>query len=241
MAVPRIGREKSDKSDVLKIADDLAAKSRILRRQAEEADTTANIDEAVHRLASLAAQQHASERSERDARAAEIRSQYVPLIERAERILADNTAAVAELGPFIRRLGDLDWKAVRARARNTSTPGSLHSTHTNLALLQRAVEDAMALLRGDERDLVRWLNEVKGFTGYEGDPELDAVNLNPAAAEASAKAGERTRQYAVNGLLGVMNDRATPLRSAVATIRKFLAAVAQDLDAGDVALVQEAN
>jgi hypothetical protein len=226
MSSPKIGRAYEKASNAL------AFQARKLREEAEsieahEADATEDVDATVDRLIALAAEHQDEEAAKRREKAAEVRAQYRPLIERAERVLAENTAAIAELGPFVRRLGDLDWKAIRARARNTGAVGSLHSTHTNLGLLQRAVEEAMGLLQGNERDLTRWLNEVKSFTGYE--------------EETSTYDSQNSRQYAANGLRGVMADRATPLRSKVAAIRKLLALVAADLDATDAALVKEEN
>jgi hypothetical protein len=225
--VPKIGRS-SEKSEVLKIADDLAAKSRILRKEAvkaEAADPAEDIDAAVARLASLAAAQHRMERDKRDVTAAAVREKYRSLVEKAERLLEENAAAVEELGPFVRKLDDLDWKAIRTRARNTVVPGSLHDTGTNLSLLQRAVEDAMAVLRGDDREMKRWLDDVRGFTGYE--------------QETSSYGNEQSRQFAVNGLLGTMRPRAETLRAKVGAIHRLLAEVAKDLDQADAAAVQE--
>jgi hypothetical protein len=234
MSTPKIGKAYEKASNAL------AYQARKLREEAveaQQADSFEDIDTAVDRLASLATQHHESEQTQRETRAAATRAQYVPLIEKAERVLADNTAVVAEVAPLVRRLADLDWKAIRTRARNSLAVGSLHSTHTNLALLQRTVEEAVVLLRGDERDLVRYLTEIKSITGYEHEP----TNL---PYDEDLEYIEQKRQYAENGLIAVMKaigSRADVLRAKGTTIRKILGEVAKDLAPVDVAMVEEAK
>jgi hypothetical protein len=225
MSSPKIGRAYEKASNAL------AYQARKLREQATEAhevDPAEVIDATVERLRALDAGERAARQSEVEARAAEIRTEYVPLIQEAERVLAENMAAIVEHGPFIRPLAEIDWQAVRARARNSSVTGSEHSTWTNLGLLQRAVEDAAVMLHNGERDLVHWLDKVKGITGHE-----------PHEPDKPEEA-EMDRQYAANGLRAVIADRATSLRAKAAAIRKLLAQVAADLDAADASLAESA-
>jgi hypothetical protein len=227
------------KSTVHKIADDLAAKSRILRKTAtiatqpiDAATDAALTAEIVERLAKLAAEHRGAEAAAHAEKANAARAAYLPLIEQAEKLIADNAAADAEIGPMIRGLSTIDWKGVRARARILPVPGSLEDANTRLALLQRTVDEAAELLRGTDDDLRRYADELKNVS----DGGAQVVDYDQWARTA-----EKAREYYANGVRGAMNARGEMLRAKAGGIRKLLRELAADLDAADAAIAQEAK
>jgi hypothetical protein len=204
------------KRSLQKAANVLGYASRTLR---DEANALPPEPDVVARLEALGTADAIEREQKADVQAAETRARYKPLIERAERCVADNAAAQREHGALIQRLARIDWGAVRSRARIVPTPGSFDDASTRLAMLNRTVSEAVDLLRGDDTELRDWLRQVKEFTGRET---------------------ERSREYAVNGLTFTLNGRAGSIRSKAAVIQRLLAAVERDLDALDAAAVAEA-
>ena len=227
---------KSPKSEVLKVADALAAQSRILRKAAapvEQPKATLVVstteEGVIAHLDALAAAHKKSQVNEHYATVEEIRKKYAPLVAEAKSLHAKNAAAVEECGPFVRRLATLDWPSIKARSSNTVVPGSSHDTMTRLSLLQRTVTEAVSVLdrhARNQENLKKWIDAVNQFDGTE-------------AESRNWDSNGYSRLYAANELKFHMSSHGDLLRQRMAAIRKTLREVAADLVAADAGAVNE--
>jgi hypothetical protein len=252
MSSPRIGRitfgpEKSaEKSDVLKIADDLAAKSRILRRAAEDHDKVLNRLREIGE--SVADERHAREKAATDQRMTSI----LPLMEKAREYIADAEVARKEAKPVLDAVASVDWQAVSEKLSfehgltNQSEPStqsnedggvivtnygsrfSTDNTKIRIARLQAAANDLRPLVdpASDSELRARLFNAEDVVAHYVPVGET-GVNPNPEWKQA----WDMKFRYAVNGLRQGLSygSVAESIRGKLAGIKRLLSEIGEDV------------
>jgi hypothetical protein len=259
MAVPKIGRPKSEKSDVLKIADDLAAKSRILRRA--DGDHEAVLDR-LRRIGEEIA-------SERQQRAKEIArkdvSEIEPLIEQALKYVEDAKEARREARPVLEALDAINWSVIEKKLSyehgltlgsqqeqetvvhsenegdvTVTNYGSLFSTDNTklrIARLRSALEDLRPLVNdGSDAELRARLRdaEVAVEKSYEASEYVQATEKDGSPSEWK-QTWQSQYRYAVNGLrLGLSyGSVGEASRSKLTGIKRLIAEIGDDVLAGE--------
>jgi hypothetical protein len=146
MAVPKIGRitfgpEKSAKSDVLKIADDLAAKSRILRKAAQH-------DAVLDRLRAIGEEEAYAERARESASKEDQVASIQPLLRKGRELLREAMAAREEASEFLAPFEKVRWEDVLHRypATHGGAAGSMETTRTRTAFIRALVVELGELL-----------------------------------------------------------------------------------------------
>lgn len=208
---------KQQKSTVHKIADDLAAKARILRASVEEPEPT-DTERALKRLTSLStfetskAERLAKET--KDDTAIQARATVAPLIERARRRIDDMKALREAHEVFVNRVLALNFDALRQRMKlRVSSMGSLDSSITRVNLLRRAATEAHELLVSDDRDLLAACAAVEPIQDLDSkDAEIAIGTLRYYLQLAGgAPDGIRSR---IRGICRILADLGTDLTSA---------------------------
>jgi hypothetical protein len=218
MAVPKIGTVKftQEKSDVLKIADDLAAKSRILRRAADAHDAV------LDRLRQLG-DEAASDDSQREQA---IRSEQVdeikPLIEKAHELVAAGDEARGEAKPLLQALTVVNFDALRKKfssshgmtlkteAEIAASPGSAFyadSTQHRIARLQAAVKDLQEFVTAGDSELRAWMTLAESLTEVTRGSSIQAVNeLRRCLAYGGSAEGTRGKLAGIRRLLSDIGE-----------------------------------
>jgi hypothetical protein len=212
----------SKKNPIIAVADDLAAKSRILRGAAAAAHAAAPhpapVPDVIEKLSSLGEEQRADERAARAARRQAVLSGADALLDRARAVLEEKRRLRVEHGPLVQKLSALDWDAITKRARVQVVPGSMATVVTRIGFLRRLVEEVWpALLADSDKELNSAITAVETCDG------------------SSAKAAE----YEMNGLRRAIEygTHTEFILGRMKGIRRVLDEIATDLDASDAQAV----
>jgi hypothetical protein len=201
MAIPK----KYGSANLDVVAGQLSAVARRLDRAVEAQN------EVLNRLLQIGEQEAAHAEQQRQAAVAEQVASLQPLIERGRDLLEAAEAADREVRPLVDKFYGLDWQAVRSSfaAHHGVVAGSEHSTATRLGLLQRTVEEAREILRGNQSELKEWISKV----------------------DALAETASHDAKYAINGLTGAIRsgDRGTALLGKAGAIRRLLAEIGEQI------------
>jgi hypothetical protein len=226
VSFPKIGRNplNTEKAAALKVADDLAAKSRMLRRayQSEQEAMSAAIDAMKGITAEQQAEHvHAKEQIQNDAREA-----FAPLIALAQEKIRENDAVDREARPLIESLDGVNRKAVIERfsphhgvtfldqvkehSAMDASKVSLANTRDRLAMLFRLVDEAKELLAGNMKDLAQAIETAESVADVQSGHGVMTMNTI-----------KRYTRFA--------GDRAVILRSKVGAIKRTLKEIGQNI------------
>ena len=179
----------SKKNAVLAVADDLAAKSRILRKAATDPDVV------VSKLHALG-MEHSKQMAERkQSAAAEAVASIQPMIERARQQLAGADAAREEAREFVKKFENVKWDVLRDRFNEYHgvTPETPLSTRNRIAQIRAAVEELGAMAATDDGDLRRFLTSASALEEIESHKARYAINGLHQRMSLSADAGQTIR------------------------------------------------
>jgi hypothetical protein len=187
------------KNALIAAADDLAAKSRIIRRVATGPDAI------VSKLVGIGLEHSKEIAARKEARAAEAVASIRPLIEKARAQLADADAARDEAKTFVAKFTNVNWDVLRDRfprdhgiAEQVSDPNRdpyapVISTRDRIAQLRAAVEELGSLAGAGDEDLRRFLSSASDLKEIESRDAQYAINGLMQRAALSADAGQSIR------------------------------------------------
>jgi hypothetical protein len=149
--VPKIGRTpvNTEKSEMLRIADDLAAKARILRREAKDHEAL------LDRLRDLGNEHAKHLAQEENARRNAQTASIAPLLRQANGILLAGDEARREAKMFLQQFDTIKFDVLRDRfpASHGVVPGSDDSTRNRIARLRTQVEELRQIVEANDGDL----------------------------------------------------------------------------------------
>jgi hypothetical protein len=254
MAVPRFGRSTSEKSEKLKLADDLAARSRIIRKEAESEGA---ILDRLRRLGEEFASANAvrdnyARKTYEDEQAAKIQ----PLLDRAHEYLEDGDKARAEAKRTLDAFKGIDWTAIeealssehglvlRQTIETTNEEGeaviqaapeqfSTMNTKQRVAMLRAAIEDLREYVNASDSEL-RAVLRTMDFTPPSYPPDVQGPDGFPKATlrvNGRLRSAHAQFAYSMNALLRVLSygPSAESIYGKLAGIKKLLSEIGADV------------
>jgi hypothetical protein len=172
-----MSKQQQQKDSLIAASNALGFQARQLRKAAEANDGS-NVDVLLKTFKQIGDEAATDQRSAHDAEVARTAATIAPLIARAEASLTHTKTAVSEHGPLVRRLATLPFDAIRKQIPDRVVPGSLHSTITRVALLQRVIGEALEILNATDVELESALARVKRLTALDtSDAQRDVATL----------------------------------------------------------------
>jgi hypothetical protein len=207
-AVEKInGDTIATKSDLLKVADNLAATSRILRK------ANAKHEAVLDRLRAIGDAEAAAVTESKRVRAEAQVASIQPALERGRRLLADAKAARVEAKPFVNGFEAVQWPTLFKKFGAHNVVG-MESTSTRLSMLQRLVGELHDLaVRGNDSHLQIAIQRAEQLT------ETDSVQSGYVV---------RDLQTAIAG-----DGAGEHIRRVVAAIKKRLVELGEDVNLFD--------
>jgi len=191
----------SKKNAVLAVADDLAAKSRILRKAATDPDVV------VSKLHALGMEHSKAIAERKQSAAAEAVASIQPMIERARQQLAGADAAREEAREFVKKFENVKWDVLRERFNEYHgvTPETPLSTRNRIAQIRAAVEELGAMAAAGDDELRRFL--------------ASASTLNETESHSA--------RYTINGLHQRLewSDAGQTVRNRITSLKRRLGAL----------------
>jgi len=201
----------SKKNAVLAVADDLAAKSRILRKAATDPDAV------LSKLHTLGFEQTKLNAERKETKAAEALASIQPMIDKARAQLADADAAREEAKQFVKKFENVNWDVLRDRFNDWegATPENPVSTRDRIATIRAAVEELKTMADASDGEFRDYLSRASALHEVES----------------------HTAKYAINGL----HQRMTLSAGTATTVRNRIKGIKRHLELLGTVLVAAAS